>query len=183
MNAARSVFCCMSMLLGSVLATVAVGADDLAAERGAELLGPFKQELKQALLAGMQSGPESAISVCKENAPSKASELSVGGVLVGRTSHKLRNPVNTAPGWVTPVLEAYLSEGSDRTPAVVPLAANRIGYVEPIVMQALCLTCHGDAVQPGLAARIREDYPEDEATGFSVGDLRGVFWAEFPASR
>jgi len=180
-NSSGSIFCCLSALLGAVLATVAVGADDLVAERGAELLSPFKKDLQQALIAGMQDGPESAIRACKEKAPQIADALSVDGVLVGRTSHKLRNPANTAPNWVTPVLEAYLSMGSARTPAVVPLADNRIGYVEPIVMQALCLNCHGDALQPELAARIREDYPQDAATGFSVGDLRGVFWAEFPA--
>jgi hypothetical protein len=31
-----------------------------------------------------------------------------------------------------------------------------------------------------LAVLIKEEYPEDEATGFSEGDLRGVFWVEYP---
>ena len=55
-----------------------------------------------------------------------------------------------------------------------------MGYVEPIVMQPMCLTCHGESLAPEIAARISEVYPDDQATGFKVGDFRGVFWVEFP---
>ena len=55
-----------------------------------------------------------------------------------------------------------------------------MGYVEPIMVQPMCLVCHGEALQPGVAAQIDERYPEDRATGFKAGDFRGVFWVEFP---
>ena len=74
------------------------------ATRGAELLGPFKSDLKQALSSGMQEGPAAAIEVCSELAPGIADSLSVGGVRMGRSSHKLRNPDNVAPGWLEPVI-------------------------------------------------------------------------------
>ena len=32
-----------------------------------------------------------------------------------------------------------------------------------------------------IAERIRALYPEDQATGFREGDLRGVFWVSYPA--
>jgi hypothetical protein len=35
-------------------------------------------------------------------------------------------------------------------------------------------------LNPDIAAKIDELYPDDEATGFSEGDFRGVFWVEFP---
>ena len=54
-------------------------------------------------------------------------------------------------------------------------------YVEPIRVQGLCLTCHGASLPAPVAARIAELYPEDQAVGFAEGDLRGLFWAEFPA--
>ena len=50
------------------------------------------------------------------------------------------------------------------------------------IVVALCLTCHGESLQPEIATRINESYPEDEAAGFKTGDLRGVFWVEFPES-
>jgi hypothetical protein len=43
----------------------------------------------------------------------------------------------------------------------------------------LCLTCHGSNLDADIAASIAERYPEDRATGFEAGDLRGVFWVEF----
>jgi len=148
--------------------------------RGAELLAPFKKDLKLALVAGMQQGPLNAISVCKDQAPQIAASLSIDGVQMGRTSHRLRNPENSAPEWVDRVLQAYLGEDQDREPRLVRLQNDRLGYVEPIATQPLCLACHGNTLSPDLAVLIREEYPEDEATGFSEGDLRGVFWVEYP---
>ena len=69
-----------------------------------------------------------------------------------------------------------------RSNGAVPLPDNRWGYVEPITVQPLCLACHGSEIVPDVADRISELYPEDRATGFAVGDLRGVFWVEFPAA-
>jgi hypothetical protein len=152
----------------------------LQGKRGAELLAPFKQELKQALISGMQNGPLSAISVCKDQAPAIASSLSIAGVQMGRTSHRLRNPENSAPEWVVTVLQAYLGDDQDREPRRVRLPDDRLGYVEPIETQPLCLACHGESLAPDLAALIEEEYPEDRATGFNEGDLRGVFWVEYP---
>ena len=64
---------------------------------------------------------------------------------------------------------------------MVALGAGRIGYAEPIFMKPLCVTCHGEALAAPVRERIAELYPEDRATGFRVGDFRGLFWAEFPA--
>ena len=63
------------------------------------------------------------------------------------------------------------------------LESGRELYVDPDAVRAYksrCLTCHGATVDESVAATIAELYPEDEAIGFAVGDLRGVFWAEMP---
>jgi len=78
-------------------------------------------------------------------------------------------------------MQAYLDKASSREPRIVELAGDRWGYVEPIMVQPLCLTCHGSQPAPDVAERIAELYPDDKATGFQTGDLRGVFWLEFPA--
>ena len=148
------------------------------AAKGAALLGPFKANLMQAFSTGMQEGPVSAISVCRDEAPGIATRLSVDGVRMGRSSHKLRNPDNAPPEWLVPVLDAYVG-GDSQGPQVVELADGRHGYAEPIMMQGMCVMCHGSNLQPAVAARTAELYPEDQATGFAEGDLRGVFWVEF----
>ena len=169
-----------TIVVSFLMAACAVHADESELTRGAELLTPFKQELQQALKSGLAEGPAEAIQVCRVKAPGIADALSTGGVRMGRSSHKLRNPDNTAPDWVSPIMQAYLDDPSSRRPQAVELADNRWGYVEPIIIQPLCLTCHGSELAPEVAARISELYPEDRATGFATDDLRGVFWLEFP---
>ncbi len=127
--------------------------------RGAELLMPFKKDLQQALKGGLAEGPASAIQVCRVKAPGIADALSVDGVRMGRSSHKLRNPDNTAPDWVTPIMQAYLEDASSREPRAVELDDNRWGYVEPIMTQPLCLTCHGSELAPEVAAQIARTLP------------------------
>lgn len=150
--------------------------------KGAALLAPFKTDLKTALISGMEGGPANAIAVCKTEAPHIARELSVDGVVMGRSSHKLRNHENVAPEWVSPIIESFVSNAGTPAPTGVDLGDGRYGYVEPIMTQPLCLSCHGSSLQPDIAAKIGELYPDDEATGFSEGDFRGVFWVEFPGA-
>lgn len=170
------------MLLALVFAAATTHAQDAELAWGAELLSPFKQDLQQALKSGLAEGPAEAIQVCRVKAPGIADALSVDGVRMGRSSHKLRNPDNAAPDWVSAIMQAYLDDPASRKPHAVELDQNRWGYVEPIIVQPLCLTCHGSELAPDVAARIAELYPEDHATGFEAGDLRGVFWVEFPAA-
>ncbi len=162
------------------MAACAVHADESELTRGAELLTPFKQDLQQALKSGLAEGPAAAIQVCRVKAPGIAYALSTDGVRMGRSSHKLRNPDNTAPDWIGPIMQAYLDDPSSRTPQAVELPDNRWGYVEPIIVQPLCLACHGSELAPAVSEQIAELYPDDQATGFEAGDLRGVFWLEFP---
>ena len=122
-----------------------------------------------------------AIAVCRDAAPALAARSSGDGVRVGRTSHKLRNPRNAPQPWMEPLLGHYLEEPDARAPRSVSLEAGRAGYVEPIYVQAPCLACHGQALAPEIAERLAELYPDDRATGFEIGDFRGLFWAEFPA--
>ena len=156
-------------------------AEDTTAARAQVVLSPFKRALKQALTEGMREGPVPAIAACNTRAPELAESHSRSGVTVGRSSHRLRSAANAAPDWVRPILNAYVSDAATRAPKSVALGAGRSGYVEPILVQPLCLTCHGKALAPEVAARIAALYPDDRATGFEVGDLRGVWWVELPA--
>lgn len=164
-----------------VIAAGIATAQDTALSKGNELLGPFKANLQAALGSGMSQGVLEAIGVCQIQAPDIADSLSQDKILVGRSSHRLRNPDNAAPDWVEPIMQSYLTESSDREPQVVLLAGDRLGYVEPITLQPMCTACHGESLSGEVAMRISELYPEDQAVGFKAGDLRGVFWLEYPS--
>jgi hypothetical protein len=43
-----------------------------------------------------------------------------------------------------------------------------------------CLACHGKEIAPKVAARLAELYPEDAATGYSAGEIRGAFTLSRP---
>lgn len=161
-------------------AVVLADTRNVESTHGASLLEPMKTELKQALMAGMQKGPLNAINVCKVQAPAIADSLSVDGIKIGRTSHRLRNPKNQAPEWVNAVLQTYLSDEKNRAPQWVSLENHRVGYVEPIAIQPMCLACHGKNLDADIATQINTLYPDDEATGFEIDELRGVYWVEYP---
>jgi hypothetical protein len=168
------------LLLGFALsAGLAQASGETELARGAELLAPFKRELKTALTEGLAAGPVEAIGACRLQAPEIATAHSQAGIRVGRTSHRLRNPANAAPEWVAPILVEYIAEASARGPRAVSLANDRTGYSEPIIVAAPCLTCHGETLEPAVAAQISELYPDDSAVGFRLDDLRGAFWVEF----
>ena len=185
MSIERSIFAIAAWLVLMALAPTSGMAETqkLETNRGAKLLLPLKMNLKQALMAGMQEGGAvHAIKACKDQAPEITNALAVQGVQIGRTSHRLRNPDNTAPEWADIALKSYLNDETDRAPRVVSLANNREGYIEAITIKPLCLACHGSNLAPQVAEQIQAMYPQDEATGFELDDLRGVYWVEYPAA-
>jgi len=149
---------------------------------GAAALKPYKKALMTALKEGLAGGTTNAVEVCRIEAPELAERHSTATTRLGRSSHRLRNPDNAAPAWLEPVITRYLDNPDAREPVSLELDDGARGYVEPIVTQPLCLACHGPAPAPELAAEISRLYPDDRATGFESGDLRGVFWVEFVSS-
>jgi len=142
---------------------------DLGSTLKRELLGAIKEEKA----AG-------AVDFCHEQAPEIAREVSESHELkIGRTSHRLRNRDNDPPSWAEEAVDrqeprSYVMEGP----------ADQLGYLAPIKMGGVCVSCHGKESQlaPGVSEMLDKHYPKDRATGFEVGDLRGWFWVEVPSS-
>jgi len=152
---------------------------DEAIARAQVTLAPFKAELMGALRAALdEGGPENALEVCRFRAPEIAAAAAGNGVVIGRTSHRLRNPANEAEPWMERFLSAYEADPADTTSRAVRLDATHVGYVEPIHVRPMCLPCHGSKIADPVRGALASLYPEDEATGFAAGDFRGVFWAK-----
>jgi hypothetical protein len=148
---------------------------ELAVEARGQLAARLVGELTEALSS---DGPAEAIRVCSERAPLIAAEVSAAtGVEVGRTSWKLRNGANRPPDWAEEALGAR-----PETPVLLEGEDGSLGALLPIRLGGVCVTCHGPA--EGLAEEVRvrlaELYPDDQATGFAEGDLRGWFWMRVP---
>ena len=140
-----------------------------------------KDQLFQALLGELvrsmgEKGPAKSIAVCRELAPKIAKQVSAEtGVKIGRTSFKLRNPDNTAPDWAVPFVNSQVERE-----VAVELPENGLGLLLPIRLQTTCTLCHGsdEQISPDVKAAIVSNYPQDRATGFAEGDIRGYFWIE-----
>lgn len=153
--------------------------------RGHDVVGALKKNLKAALEKELANGPVAALTVCGAIAPALAAQLSTDGILVGRATRKPRNPANAAAGWTADALtrfEKMKAEGRDLGGANYSrrLPDGRTAYAEPLLIQDLCLACHGTAIAPDVKAALAEKYPTDTATGYAVGDLRGLAWVELP---
>jgi hypothetical protein len=140
--------------------------------------------LKERLMAAMaEGGPPMAMTVCADEAQALTAQVGERtGAAVGRSSLRLRNPRNEGPAWV----RTWLTEQGDRPAAQAqPLRrveGGRARVVRPIGTEGPCVTCHGppEAIPEGVRALLQERYPDDQATGFREGDLRGALWAEVP---
>ncbi len=149
-----------------------------------ELLNQLGQTLKSTLSA---QGPEAAVSVCKEASPSIATSLSrKHGAQMTRVGTRVRNPAMGTPNrWQQEALaqfETRLAKGD--APAALEYwkvaddgkGQRELHYAKAIMVQPMCVTCHGNAadIPASLAEKIRIEYPQDQATGYSVGKLRGA---------
>lgn len=168
-------------------ATAAPPADPLA--EGRAIAGSFGGELKAALQSAMaEGGPLAAIHVCHDRAPAIAASASASSDAdVGRTALRIRNPANAPDAQERATLEAFARQLAEN-PGTVPesvdvLPDGRVRYMRAIVTEGVCLTCHGPALSPEVAAAIDARYPEDRAKGFEAGDLRGAFTITWPRSQ
>jgi len=139
--------------------------------------------LKSALAAG---GPAQAITVCQLEAPAiaRALEAEGGPSYVGRTALKVRNPANGPDDEARAVLADFEHELGPNAPPPSRFITHPDGsarYLQAIPMQPLCIACHGSELSTEVSDALAQRYPQDEATGFAVGELRGAFLIEWPA--
>lgn len=140
--------------------------------------------LQQALA---DSGVSGALQFCNNKAIPLTDSLSQRyEVTVRRASHRPRNPGNRVDSLEMASIKKYLEQlkASEKLNPLVYTTGKKIIYHAPIhIAGPLCMNCHGSPgtdISSADLMVIIELYPEDEATGFSIGDLRGIWVIEFP---
>lgn len=134
------------------------------------------------------AGPAGAIAFCASEAMPITDEVnqSLDGIEVKRTSTAVRNPAN-APDSLERAALAWFEAERDRTGAIPGAWLQDAGHGEvrfyrPLVANDLCVRCHGpvEALTEEVRAQLAERYPEDQATGYLPGDLRGLIRVSIP---
>lgn len=131
-----------------------------------------------------QGGPAYAVEYCQISADDILASARSGREEIRRSSLKYRNPNNAPDEQETMVLKGMQKEllaGREASPQLL-VQNGQAHYYQPILLQPLCLNCHGQ-VDSDIAAetleRIDSLYPEDRARGYEVGDLRGMWHIAF----
>ena len=171
---------------------VALAADPMQdnINAGKGVIKAFFGDLKGELQKGMkQGGPVQTISTCNTVAPQLAEAHSqMSGWQVARTSLKVRNPDNAPDAWEKAVMEEFESRkaaGEDPMKLlkaeVVEVQGRKVfRMMKAIPTAEVCTKCHGNEIDGAVAAKLDELYPDDQARGFKVGDLRGAFTLKKP---
>ena len=162
------------------------GAQILEAGRkaGDSIVAAAQQEMDLRLLQRLDSsGVAAAMAYClpEQYDVVEALEQKYGGT-ARRTSLKLRNPANKAEGAAAVALQQYV-QGRQQGPAIQELNQQELLYTAPIyIRNESCLRCHGTPGKELSEADhelIKEKYPDDEATGYAPGELRGMWHIRF----
>lgn len=145
--------------------------------RATEAAKALGAQLKARLTGAIQEGGLSeGIKACSLTAPDIAAAVAKEkGVKLGRTSFKLRNPANAPPEWAKAHVDARTE-----APTFFEGPGGTLRALLPIRTGGLCVSCHGpsESLTEPLKQLLQERYPDDQATGFKSGDLRGWFWVE-----
>jgi hypothetical protein len=169
------------------LAATSVLADEpklLAEARGVAMSIPPRlvTVLQEEIAKG---GPEGAIEVCRVKAPQMAKEASEKtGWNIRRVSLKNRNPKAVPDAWERAVLEDFDRRAAagenpaslEKGEVVTDGGVRTYRYMKALPTQSLCVACHGaaDQISPAVKAKLGEHYPNDKATGYTPGQIRGA---------
>ncbi len=175
-------------LTAATLSTAQQPAQNLQQERALSEARQVSSELAEKvrgfLLQEIEKGGwVSAVRVCSE----KAQEMTRGfnaqpGQTVRRVSLRVRNPQNKPDEYERRRLEeldllTQRKELRNEYFEVVKEGGQRyLRYMRPLTALPLCINCHGpkENISADVKAILADKYPDDRATGFLVGDLRGA---------
>ena len=147
-------------------------------------LQTLRERMMASMAGAMAEGPSEAIAVCRHLAPEIARDLEgETGWRIRRVSLRPRNPNNAPDARERSILEGYhMRAAAGQRPQALHTTAivdgedgPRVHVMRAIPVLEPCLTCHGSAIEKTVAEQIAALYPEDQATGYEVGDIRGAF--------
>ena len=159
-------------------------ARGLAATVPAGLLTVLTAELNR-------SGAAGAIEVCRDKAPEMARAASQrSGWNVRRASLRNRNPKGVPDSWERAALERFDTQAAAGV-ALATLESYQVvsedgksyfRYAKALPTQPLCVQCHGpaDQLSAPVKARLQALYPNDRATGYAPGQIRGALFLKKP---
>lgn len=156
-------------------------------EKGQSIALKTKSALGQNLMKAVKEGGAThAIDFCNIRAiPITDSLAQLHDAQIKRVSDNNRNPNNAANvnelSYIKKV-KAQIAKGEEFNGEIKLIDGKWVGYY-PIITNSMCLQCHGkpkEDIEASTLAMIEKKYPKDEAIGYSLTDLRGIWVIEMP---
>lgn len=164
--------------------TVHITTNDYRAQGDSIIKATF-DTLRNALTSAIHNkGVQGAVAYCNENAYPITAALASENISIKRVAEKYRNPQNApdstdAIQWK--IFVTAKANGDSLQPTIIT-NKNTVHYYKPMLLQPMCSACHGKKgvdILPEVVSTIDSLYPNDKATGFTAGDLRGMWKISF----
>ncbi|MFC2124258.1 DUF3365 domain-containing protein [Bacteroidota bacterium] len=165
-----------------------IDVSEIALEYGDIISKETKKILGSNLIKAVDEGGVSyAIEFCNLKAYPLVDSLEKKfNARIKRASHRSRNPNDIPTDHEAKIIAEYqimLDEGKVGDPKVDYIDDNTLIYIKPIILDnQVCLNCHGipgDQILQENLDLIKKLYPEDNAVGFNIGELRGIWSITF----
>jgi hypothetical protein len=155
-------------------------------QRGDSIISRTFDTLRNTLQRAIaEKGYAGAVGTCNSQALPLTRSYASQGIRVKRTSAWLRNPANAPDSLEAVILEKYGQWVSNSKPLKPMLQKDPSGtrhYFKPIMLQAMCMPCHGNTrtdISEDTRAALRQWYPADQAVNFKEGSWRGIWHLTF----
>lgn len=180
------------VLAAALLAALPASANDPLIDDARKVASALPPKLLAVLAAEIEkSGPEGAISVCRDKAPQLAKAASEeSGWAVRRVSLKNRNPKAVPDAWERAVLEDFDRRAAagekpvtlEKGEVVTEAGQKTYRYMKALPTLQACTNCHGDpaTMKPAVVEKLASLYPRDLAVGYKVGEIRGAITLRKP---
>ncbi|EAS18734.1 hypothetical protein BBFL7_00997 [Flavobacteria bacterium BBFL7] len=174
---------------GKTLENTAINSVKTTADRGLEYALNTKKELGKNLMGTIQKkGTKAAVTFCNVKAYPITDSMAVAqNARIKRVSDRPRNINNQANKKEIAIIEQFkksIASNKDYKP-VTDLIDGVNHFYYPITTNSMCLQCHGSLdknVSKEVYNTILKLYPEDQATGYNVNEVRGIWAIEFNES-
>jgi hypothetical protein len=162
-------------------AAILLGQEPTPRERAGRAASGLAREIRELLSEELAKGGfAGAVRACSESAQKKTEGYAARtGSSVRRVSLKRRNAKDEPDEFERQVLERWereLRDGKALQPHWEEGPARTGRLMQPVLIQPMCLSCHGDREEISEEVRkiLTERYPDDLATGYKTGDVRGA---------
>lgn len=157
---------------------------DILAARQAAL--SFEVRLKREIIDRItrEEDPVAVYLAYADNVPGWGKQISDAAKFeFSRTALGVRNPANAPDDWERRQMELFnlmADEGQD--PETFEAAeivqegdAKVFRWLRPMAMGEACMACHGEKIDSRIKLLLAQEYPLDEAAGYSEGQLGGAY--------